>query len=90
MGYFAFMIIAIFLFFLTIFFIFLGIAELLNQVFNSYALGYLCTAGIILICSVFAFLFSKQIVRFFAGKLVWLLTKRKEDKHERQDESEEE
>lgn len=80
MGYFAFMIIAIFLFFLVIFFIFLALAELFNQLFNSYALGYFCTALVILLCSVFVFMSSKKIIRFFAGKLAWLLTKQKEDK----------
>jgi len=81
MGYFAFMIIAIFFFFLVIFFIFLALAELFNEWFNSQALGYFCTAIIVLICSVFVVMSSKRIIRFFAGKLAWLLTKQKEDKN---------
>lgn len=89
MGYFAFMIIAIFFFFLFIFFIFLGIAELLNEFFNSYALGYACTAGIILVCAIFVFMSSKKIIRFFAGKLVWLLTKKKDSELTTQDAKEE-
>ena len=80
MGYFVFVIIAIFLIFLFIFFIFLAIAELFNTFFHSYALGYACTAVIILLCSGFVFMSSKKIIRFFAGKLVWLLTKEKEAK----------
>jgi len=85
MGYFAFMIIAIFLVFLIIFFVFLALAELFNQWFNSYALGYFCTAIVILICSVFVFMASKSIIRFFAGKLAWLLTKQKDEKRMRDD-----
>lgn len=90
MGYFAFMIIAIFLVFLIIFFVFLALAELFNQLFNSYALGYFCTAVVILLCSVFVFMSSKNIVRFFAGKLAWLLTKQKEDKQAKEEETEQE
>lgn len=80
MGYFAFMIIAIFLVFLIIFFVFLALAASLNHLFNSEVLGYFCTAIIILLCSVFVFLSSKKIIRFFAGKMAWLLTRQKEDK----------
>lgn len=80
MGYFAFMIIAIFLFFLVILFMFFALAELFNQWFNSYALGYFCTAVVILLCSVFVFMGSRKIIRFFAGRFAWLLTKEKDDK----------
>lgn len=89
MGYFAFMIIAIFLVFLFIFFIFLAIAELFNKLFDSYALGYGCTAVIILFCSIFVFMSSKKIIRFFAGKMVWLLTKQKEEPKDKALETEE-
>lgn len=88
MGYFAFIIIATFLVFLTIFFIFLGIAELFNQLFNSYALGYLCTAGIILLCSVIVFMSGKKIIRFFAGKMVRMLTQKKVDSADADDNEE--
>jgi hypothetical protein len=80
MGYFAFMIIAIFLGFLIVFFVFLALAALLTQLFSSEVLGYFCTALIILVCSFFVFLSSKKIIRFFAGKMAWLLTRQKEDK----------
>lgn len=80
MGYFAFIIIAIFLVFLITFFVFLAIAVLLSEIFHSQILGYFCTAFVILLCSVFVFLSSKKIIRFFAGKMAWLLTKQKEDK----------
>lgn len=89
MGYFAFIIIATFLVFLTIFFIFLGIAELFNQLFNSYALGYLCTAGIILLCSVIVFMSGKKIIRFFAGRMVRMLTQKKSDGADTDDGNEE-
>lgn len=87
MGYFAFMIIAIFLVFLITFFIFLGLAALLSQLFDSEVLGYFCTALIVLICSFFVFLSGKKIVRFFAGKMAWLLTRQKEDKQEEEEEA---
>ncbi len=88
MGYFAFIIICMFLFFATAFFFFLGIAELLNQIFDSYALGYFCTSLIVLIISTGIVLSSKKIIRFFAGKMAWLLTKQKEDKKDDADEDE--
>ncbi len=85
MGYFAFIIICMFLFFATAFFFFLGIAELINQIFNSYALGYFCTSAIVLIISICIVLSSKRIIWFFAGKMAWLLTKQKESKKEEED-----
>ncbi len=88
MGYFAFMIIAIFFVFLVIFFLFLALAELFNVWFDSYALGYFCTAVILLICSAFVFLSSKSIIRFFAGRMAWLLTRKKEkDEDDEEDEA---
>lgn len=80
MGYFAFMIIAIFFFFLVILFLFMALAEMFNHLFNSYALGYFCTAVVILVCAVAVVLSAKKIIRFFAGRFVGLLTKQKEDK----------
>lgn len=80
MGYFAFIIIAIFLFFFLGFFIFMGIAELLATVFDSRALGYFTTAGIILILVVMIIMSGKRIIRFFAGRMVAMLTKKKEKK----------
>ncbi|MFT4061801.1 MAG: hypothetical protein QM642_05515 [Edaphocola sp.] len=77
MGYFVFLIIAIFFAFLLIMFLFLALAEMFNVMFNSYALGYLCTAGVVLILFGVVFVANKAIIRFFAGKLAWLLTKPK-------------
>lgn len=88
MGYFAFIIICMFLFFATAFFFFLGIAELLNQIFDSYALGYFCTSAIVLIISTCIVLCSKRIIRFFAGKMAWLLTKQKDGKKDEEEEAE--
>lgn len=88
MGYFAFIIIAIFLFFFLSFFVFLGIAELLATVFNSRALGYFTTAGIILILVAIIIMSSKRIIRFFAGRLVSLLTKKKEKRGDYEDDAE--
>jgi hypothetical protein len=82
MGYFAFIIIAIFLFFFLGFFVFLGIAELLASVFESRALGYFSTAGIILILVVMIIMSGKRIIRFFAGRMVAMLTKKKEKKED--------
>jgi hypothetical protein len=88
MGYFAFIIIAIFLFFFLSFFVFLGIAELLATVFNSRASGYFTTAGIILILVAIIIMSGKRIIRFFAGRLVSLLTKKKEKKGDYEDDTE--
>ena len=75
MGYFAFMMIAIFLFFSFGIFFFLGIAECLKALFNNTIYGYLATAGIILIICIITGLCSKKIIRFFAGKMTIMLTK---------------
>jgi len=81
MGYFAFIMIAIFLFFAFGIFFFLGVAECLKALFHNAVYGYMSTAGIILVFCIIAGLCSKQIIRFFAGKMAVLLTKsnRKED-----------
>jgi len=87
MGYFAFIMIAIFLFFTFGFFILLGIAEYLEALFQNPVLGYLATALIILIIAFIVIGFSKKIIRFFAGKLAVMLTK---NYHEEEEEKEEE
>lgn len=90
MGYFAFIIIAIFLFFFLGFFVFMGVAEWLGNVMNSPAGGYFATAGIILVLVVLIVMCSKPIIRFFAGRLVGMLTKPKDHKDENQDDETEE
>jgi len=87
MGYFAFIMIAIFLFFTFGMFLLFGLAEFLNVVFHSYVWGYLATALFILIVAFIVIGFSKKIIRFFAGKLAVMLTK---NFHEDEDEKEEE
>lgn len=87
MGYFAFIMIAIFLFFTFGFFILLGIAEYLKALFHNPVWGYLATALIILIIAFIVIGFSKKIIRFFAGKLAVMLTK---NYHEEEEEKEEE
>jgi hypothetical protein len=82
MGYFAFIIIAIFLFFFLGFFVFMGIAEMLSAVFDSRASGYFATAGIILILVVTIIMSGKRIIRFFAGRMVFMLTAKKKEKKE--------
>ena len=77
MGYFAFIIVAAFLLFSFGIFFFLGIAEWFNYLFNSRALGYFLTAVIILVISLITILCSKRIMRFFANKMLILLTKKK-------------
>ncbi len=75
MGSFFFIIIAIFLSFLAVLFIFLGIAELLSSLFESKIWGYMSTALLIIICSVFVFMSSRKIIRFFGGMLLGSITK---------------
>lgn len=75
MGYFAFVVIATFLFFTLGIFLLLGIAECLSTLFNSASLGYFATAGIVLIACLIVAANSRKIIRFFAGKFVVLLTK---------------
>jgi multisubunit Na+/H+ antiporter MnhC subunit len=86
MGYFAFIMIAIFLFFTFGMFVLLGVAEYLKVLFGSAVWGYLATALIILIITFIVVGFSKKIIRFFAGKLTILLTK---NYHEEDDDSDE-
>jgi hypothetical protein len=87
MGYFAFVMIAIFLSFTFGIFILLGIAEYLRVLFDSAVWGYLATALIILIISLIVLSFSKKIIRFFAGKIAILLTKNYHEDEEDADEN---
>ncbi len=83
MGYFAFIIIAIFLFFMATFFLCLGLAEWLSTLFQSKTAGYFTVAGLVLIVSIGTILSGKRIVRFFASKMIWLLTKKKRNSGDR-------
>ena len=75
MGYFAFIMIAIFLAFIFSLFVLFAIAESLKVLFDSYVYAYLTTAGIILVVCIITAMLSKKIIRFFAGKMAELLTK---------------
>lgn len=86
MGYFAFIIIAIFLFFFLSFFVFMGVAAWLGTMLNSPALGYFATAGIILVVVVLIVMCSKPIIRFFAGRMVSMLTKPRPEDAEQNEE----
>jgi len=90
MGYFAFIIIAIFLCFLSVFFVCLALGKWLGALFHNDGLGYFCVSLLVLLASVFVFLSSKKIIRFFAGKMAWLLTKQKERNIPEEDEASEE
>lgn len=86
MGYFAFIMIAIFLFFAFGIFILFGVAECLNNLFHSYMWGYFATALIVLIVALIVIGFSKKIIRFFAGRMAVMLTK---NYHEDEDDADE-
>lgn len=77
MGYFAYVIVAIFLFFTAGFFLSLGLAEWLATLFKSKAAGYFSVAGIVLLFSFVFLLKSKYVVNYFAGKMAMLLTRKK-------------
>ncbi len=88
MGYFAFTILTFFLFFTTIFFIGFGLAAWFSQMFDSQIAGYFTTAGVMLLATFLVIMMSKNIIRFFASKTVWLLTskKKKADGDDEEDE----
>jgi hypothetical protein len=89
MGYFAFIMIAIFLFFTFGIFVFLGVAECLKVLFGSAVYGYLATAGIILVICIVTAALSKKIIRFFAGKMAEMLTKSYHTEEDSEDASDE-
>jgi len=88
MGYFAFIMIAIFLFFSFGIFFFLGVAECMKVLLGSAVYGYLSTAGIILVICIIAGMCSKHIIRFFAGKMAILLTKTYHKQEDSEEDSE--
>lgn len=91
MGYFAFLIIAIFLAFFFGFFMLMGMAEWLNDLFNSRILGHLTTAGFILIFGAILVMSSKKVIAFFIARLLSGITKPigKEKKENADDEDDE-
>jgi hypothetical protein len=87
MGYFAFTILTFFLAFTTIFFMGFGLAAWFSNIFDSAVAGYFATAGVMLVATILVIMLSKNIIRFFASKTIWLLTSKK--KNEDTDEDDE-
>lgn len=91
LGYFAFILIAIFLGFIGFIFLGIGLAEWLSIVFEHRAYGYFATAGIFILVVILLSLFKKAIALSFAGKLAAiLLSKKKRKKKARDDEDDDE
>lgn len=90
MGYFAFIILSFFLFFLITFFVGFGLAEWFSALFESRTAGYFATAGCFLLITIVIAAFNKKIIRFFADKMVWMLSQTKKKKDSEEEEEEEE
>lgn len=86
MGYFAFIIVALFFFFFSLIFIGFGLAEWLSSLFNSRTAGYFSTGGIFLLASLLVLWLSRHIIRFFAGKMALLLTQPRKSKSSEEEE----
>lgn len=80
LGYFIFTILAIFFFFIVLIFTSFGLAQWLSNIFNSQIGGYFATAGIFLVLTIIVVLNARIIIRFFAGKMVAILTKKNSKK----------
>lgn len=80
LGYFIFTMLALFFLFIVLIFTSFGLAEWLSSIFNSQIGGYFATAGIFLILTIIVALNAPVIIRFFAGKMVAILTKKKAKK----------
>lgn len=79
MGYLVYASIAFVIFFAMFCFSALGLAEFLSTLFDSKTAGYLSIAGLMLLFLCIMFFFKKNIMRFLAGKFIWLLTKPRDD-----------
>ena len=82
MGYFAFIIIAAFLFFFAFIFLGFGLAAWLGALFHSRSAGLFATGGLFLIIALVVIKLSQRIIRFFSGKMVYLMTKPKKEDEE--------
>ncbi len=69
------------LLFLSLSFIFLGfsLASYLGKLMNSLPLGYLSTFGIFFLIGILLLAFSKPIIKFFAGRMIVIMAKKKTD-----------
>lgn len=74
-GYLIFTIILLFLVFAVVLFLSYGLAEFFSSVFENRTLGYFATAGVILVLTGIVLWQSKNIIKFFANKIVGLVTK---------------
>lgn len=77
LGYFIFVILLIFFFFIILIFSCFGLAEWLSRVFDSHLAGYFTTAGIFILLFIVIAINSRLIIRFFAGRMIGILTKKK-------------
>jgi len=90
MGYFAFIILSFFLFSLITIFLGFGLAEWFSALLDSRTAGYFATAGCFLLVTIIIIAFSKNVIRFFADKMVWMLSQTKKKKDQEEDSTEEE
>jgi len=83
MGYLIMGAVAFFLIMVMFGFAAFGLAEWLCYVFNSRTLGYFTVSAVILLLLILLFLFRRNLFRMLGGKILWILTKsRNDDKEE--------
>lgn len=85
MGYFIFILVVIFLFFFAFLFFSFGLAAWLGDILHSRYGGMFCTGGIILVLAIIIVLTSKPFIRFFAGKVAGILTRKVREEEEDDD-----
>src|SRR5690606_2537023 len=73
-GYLIFTIILLFLVFAIVLFLSYGLAEFFSSLFENRTMGYFATAGVILLITGIVVWQSKNIIKFFANKIVGLVT----------------
>ena len=83
LGYFIFTILLILFFFIILIFASFGLAEWLSKIFDSHLTGYFATAGIFLLVFLIIIMNSRSIIRFFAGRMIVILTKKKSNRNKR-------
>lgn len=80
MGYLIMGAVAFFLVMVMFGFAAFGLAEWLCYVFNSRTLGYFTVSAVILLLLFLLFLLRKNLFRFLGGKILWILTKPRNEK----------
>lgn len=63
----------------------LGFAQWLSQIMDSVILGYLSVAGTFLLLGLFFFVYRKNIIRNLSDKFIGVLTERREDEDDEDD-----